>query len=106
MEKCEKCGREIEIGLFPFCRGNPADHGAFRQYSGEIKSYPFVTKHFNGKPIEVKSASHEKALMREFGVVKRDDVAWIEKTYEGWDPRTKRQVYREGSGMGLPGVWV
>lgn len=24
---CEKCGGELRVGMFPFCKGNPSDHG-------------------------------------------------------------------------------
>lgn len=102
---CEKCGREIEIGLYPFCKGNPLDHGAYRQTHGDSAQYPFVTKNFNGKPIEVRDPSHHRALMKEHGVVQRDDVGWVEKEYLGYNPKTKKQEYKEGSGMGLPGCW-
>jgi hypothetical protein len=27
MNVCAKCGHEIRIGDFPFCKGNPSDHG-------------------------------------------------------------------------------
>lgn len=100
-EVCEKCGETLEVGSWPFCPHTKREVGYIA-----VKSYPFVTKNFNGKPIEVTSASHEKALMQQFGVVKRDDVAWNEKTYEGYDHRTGKQVYKEGTGMGLPGVWI
>jgi hypothetical protein len=70
------------------------------------KTYPFVTRNFNGQPIEVTSRAHEKALMQQYGVTKRDDAAWIEKTYEGYDFRNRRQVFKEGNGVGLPGCWV
>lgn len=98
---CEKCGETLYVGSFPFCPHEKKEIGYLA-----VKSYPFVTKNFNGKPIEVQSASHERALCREFGVVKRDDVAWNEKEYLGYNPKTKKQEYREGSGMGLPGVWI
>jgi hypothetical protein len=26
MTICDKCGAELRIGSFPFCKGNPADH--------------------------------------------------------------------------------
>jgi len=103
--KCEKCGRELEVGMYPFCKGSPEQHGAFRQTHGDTKSYPKVVTHFNGKPILVTDAAHDRRLQKEYGVVLRDDVAFTEKTYEGYNGRTKRQEYREGSGMGLPGCW-
>ena len=104
-EKCEKCNREIEIGLYPFCKGNQADHGAFRQTHGDIKSYPKVVTHFNGKPILVTDAAHDRRLQKEYGVVLRDDVAYTEKEYLGYNRRKDTQEYKEGSGMGLPGCW-
>lgn len=106
MDKCEKCGTEIRIGMYPFCKGAASDHGSFRQTHGETVSYPFVTKNFNGKPIEVTSAAHERSLMKQYGVVKRDDVGFIEKEYLGFNYKTGKQEYKEGRGVGLPGCWV
>ena len=47
--------------------------------------FPYTTKNFNGEPIEVSSPSHLKALCEQFGVTHRDDAAWIEKEYLGYD---------------------
>lgn len=69
-------------------------------------AFPFVTKNFNGQPITVESESHLQRLCKEFNVVHRPDVAFIEKDYLGWNPFKKRQEYREGSGRGLPGQWI
>ena len=96
---CEKCGQPVEVGEWPFC---PHGFGA----NWTEKTYPFVTQHFNGQPVEVTSRAHEKALMQQYGVTKRDDVAWNEKEYLGYNYRTKRQEYKEASGMGMPGCWV
>lgn len=103
---CDRCGLEYGIGAYPFCRGSAADHGSFRQTHGDQKSYPFVTKNFNGKPIEVTSAAHERSLMKQYGVVKRDDVGFIEKEYLGYNYKTGKQEYKEGRGVGLPGCWI
>jgi hypothetical protein len=94
--RCAECGEE----------GHPWwDHETgYKQYSGET-SYPYVTTHITGKPIEVTGPGHERELCRIHGVRKRDDAAWVEKRYLGVDPRTGKQRYSEGSGMGLPGVW-
>ena len=99
-ETCEKCGATLRVGSWPFC-----PHSQNPSFLAS-KIYPFTTKNFNGKPIEVRDASHERALCQEYGVVKRDDVAWTEKSYAGYDWRTKKQVYKEGNGVGLPGCWV
>jgi hypothetical protein len=97
---CDKCGKELHIGDWAFCP-HPGGVSLVTE-----KCYPFVTKNFNGQPIEVTSRAHEKALCQEYGVVKRDDVAWNEKSYEGYDPRTNKQVYKEANGVGMPGCWV
>jgi hypothetical protein len=33
VDLCEKCQRPWETGMFPFCKGNPADHGAHLKHS-------------------------------------------------------------------------
>lgn len=97
---CEKCGAELSIGSWPFCP-HPKDTNLWTE-----KTYPFTTKAFNGKPVEVTSRAHEKALMQQYGVRKRDDAAWVEQQYEGYNYRTKRHEYKEANGVGLPGCWV
>lgn len=70
--------------------------------------FPYVTTnlHPDGKPVEVKSASHLERLCKEFGVVHRPDVGWLTKEDMGLDFRTGKRVYKESSGVGLPGCWV
>lgn len=34
-EKCDKCGGKIFLGSFPFCNGQPSDHGSQTQRSGD-----------------------------------------------------------------------
>lgn len=71
-------------------------------------AFPYVTKniHPDGKAIEVRSPGHLKELCKTFNVTPRDDAAFIEKEWLGYDMRTKKHVYREGAGVGLPGCWV
>lgn len=102
--KCEKCGTEVLVGMWPFCRGEASAHGKPSLYTE--KTYPFVTKNFDGTPIEVTSKAHEKALMQKHGVTKRDDCGFLTKEYVGYDGKTGKQVYKEASGVGLPGCWV
>lgn len=68
--------------------------------------YPYVTRNLDptGKPVEVRSASHLDSLCKQFNVVHRPDVAFIEKQHLGCD-RTGKPIYKEGSGAGLPGCW-
>ena len=78
-------------------------------------AFPFVSKNFNGEPIEVKSESHLQSLCKQFGVTHRPDAAWVDKElqYERGHVKMRRDsrgelqpVYSEGSGRGLPGGWV
>lgn len=100
MNKCEKCGHELQIGDYPFC-----PHGNnFKQYSGSL-SFPYTTSHITGKPIEVRSESHLKELCQTHGVTHRPDAAWVEKRIIGTG-RDGKPIYKEGNGVGLPGCWV
>ena len=96
---CELCGKEVEIGDWAFC-----PHEKDHHFCTE-KTFPFTTTAFNGKAIEVTSRAHEKALCQEYGVIKRDDAAWVEKELVGTNRRTGKPEYHEPSGMGLPGCW-
>lgn len=66
--ECNRCGTELEIGMFPFCRGNPADHGTiFRKTSG----FPFEARHItpDGKSMTIDSLQHLRKVEKEYGVV-------------------------------------
>lgn len=30
---CDKCGHDIQLGEFPFCKGDAADHGSVTRFS-------------------------------------------------------------------------
>jgi len=96
---CDSCGRELVVGEWPWC-----PHGFARGHIA-ANGFPFTTTHITGKPIEVTSEGHLKALCQAHVVTHRPDVAWLEKQHLGSD-RTGKPIYREGSGMGLPGVWI
>jgi hypothetical protein len=66
-------------------------------------TFPYVTTHLTGKPIEITSASHLRSLEKQHGVVNRPDAAWTEKRVV---VENGRKRYVEGSGMGLKGVWI
>lgn len=89
------------------CGKEPQKVWAVTRRTG-YSSYPYVTKNIlpDGSPITVTDASHERALMKQFNLRKRDDVAWIEAEHGGWDFAKKQHRYHEGSGRGLPGQWV
>lgn len=93
----------------PPCHCGAATEKVWRSRHGRAwGGYPYVTKNIrpDGQPVTVENPGHEAELCKQFGVEKRDDVGWVETEYLGYDPRTDRQVYREGSGRGLPGQWV
>lgn len=71
-------------------------------------AFPYVTKNLtpDGSPVEVKSERHLAELCKLYGKTHRPDSAWITKEYVGYDWRTGKQVYTEGSGRGLPGCWI
>lgn len=98
--KCDDCGNELQIGEWPFC-----PHGFTGRSARVASAFPYTTSNITGKPIEVSSESHLKALCAEHGVTHRPDVAWLEKRHLGSD-RQGRPVYKEGNGVGLPGCWV
>jgi putative FmdB family regulatory protein len=102
--------REQEEPLCPSCGSAATRIWKITKRSGYHR-YPFKTKNITGYEVEVTDESHENALiasMREQGreIVQRDDVAWIDEEYVGYDPRSGKQVYRQGSGRGLPGQWI
>lgn len=63
---CDKCGRILEIGDFPFCKGDQTDHGpVYAKGSG----FPFETSHINGRPMQIESLHHLRQVERQYGVV-------------------------------------
>ena len=69
METCPKCGIEYGIGQFPFCRGNPNDHGVSSFTKNSL--FPFESRHVtpDGKPLIIESLHHLRAVERSHGVV-------------------------------------
>lgn len=69
-------------------------------------TYPYVTTHLNGQPIEVTSAAHLQQLCKQHGKTLRDDAGYIEQDMhiEKYIDRNGnlavRPVYRSGSGDG------
>lgn len=67
MLKCDKCGTELEIGMYPFCKGNVSDHGVTHSKS---TVFPFMAPHVapDGKPMVIESITHLRRVEREYGV--------------------------------------
>lgn len=64
---CDKCGHDIQIGDFPFCKGNPADHGSVYSKSSV---FPFEARHVSpdGKPMIIESMHHLRQVEKQYGV--------------------------------------
>lgn len=99
-EVCEKCGETLTVGAWPFC----PHPGNVSLVSSKI--YPYTTRHISGQPMEITSAAHERAVFAAHGIRQRDDAAFLNKEYLGYNWKTKQQEYKEGNGVGMPGCWV
>lgn len=69
-------------------------------------NWPFTTKHLTGKEETFADQAALNQRLKELGMVRRDDAAWLEQEYQGYDWVTGKQKYKEGSGLGMPGCWV
>lgn len=63
---CPKCGTQLIVGCFPFCRGNPEDHG---YVYGKTSIFPYTVNHVDGKPMVIQDLAHLRRVERDFGVV-------------------------------------
>ena len=93
-----------------------------RDYHAEARrhtpgaSFPFITKNINGTPIEVRDQGHLNSLLKEHGLVQRDDAAFVEPVEEKfewgkYDHRTGEWVGRgmrrkEGNGASQRSRWI
>jgi len=78
--KCEKCGGEYGIGGFPFCKGNPDDHGEMHGFDDAFEPYVDVqlldrkdprcnaVNERGSKGIMINSRSERRHLMKELGL--------------------------------------
>lgn len=112
-EPCSQYDKTFEVHMTPIaphCR--VCDSAMERDYTTEhsrhvpASGYPYITKNISGEPIEVTSLGHERELCKQYGVEKRDDQAWLSKEHVGQDWKTGKPIYREESGLGMPGCWV
>lgn len=65
---CDRCGHELQIGDYPFCKGRPSDHGTV--YS-KTAAFPFDAPHItpDGRPIRIESMHHLRQIEKQYGVV-------------------------------------
>jgi hypothetical protein len=58
---CERCGKHLEVGDFPFCRGTPADHVTSRR-----QLFKKVSVEIDGVTHEISSIQDANRLEREY----------------------------------------
>jgi predicted nucleic acid-binding Zn ribbon protein len=112
--KCPGCGNaRLDVYVHGFSDRPRCNCGQEmeKQWSSSITDtgssiYPYTTSHITGSPIEIKSPSHLRSLERTHGVRLRDDAAFLTQEYVGYDIRSKKQLYKESSGVGMKGCWV
>ena len=78
--KCEKCGGTFGGGMYPFCKGNPSDHGVMGGHNDPIEPYvdtqllspkdPRCTgvNELGHRGVPITSRGDRKVLMRELGL--------------------------------------
>lgn len=57
---CQECGAYLETGMYPFCRGNPANHGQRRYHTMQ----PYEVE-INGRKVVIDSVQTADRLERE-----------------------------------------
>lgn len=67
MEICERCGADLQVGMFPFCKGSQSDHGTSLMRSGN-GVFPFETTHVNGAPMRIESMQQLRKVEQTYGV--------------------------------------
>lgn len=79
-EKCDKCGSEYGIGDFPFCKGDPKDHGQMHGFDEGFTPYVDIqlldkkdprctsTNEFGMRGVPINSRSERRQLMKELGL--------------------------------------
>lgn len=65
---CDRCGREVLHGQYPFC---PHDHTRQSAMAGKSAVFPFTTSHItaDGHPVTVTDIVHLRKLEKDYGVV-------------------------------------
>jgi hypothetical protein len=65
---CDRCGAELFIGAFPFCKGDPADHvPTSTAVIGDEMDY--IDHNLGREPVHIRSRAQRAQLMRERGLV-------------------------------------
>lgn len=96
--RCERCHQVLEIGMYPYCKGDPKDHGTV--FVGKSSVFPFECPHVNGKPMVIESMHHLRQVEKQYGVVfssfSKSNVRDLDPIrdlprYRGDDPDTRHR---------------
>jgi len=110
--KCEKCGGVFGKGSFPFCKGNPEDHGPMHGFDDSFTPYVDIQLLPKNDPrctsvnelgirgVPIGSRSERRAIMREqglqYGTQKFDEKRG--KVLYGGAATSERMKGRQGTG--------
>jgi len=107
--RCDRCGADYAIGDYPFCKGNPADHGPMRQAIETNEAFigGMTIENLGDKPVTVYSREEFKQAMAHANVEQKIKWAGPHDKYlinwaAGIDAQTlenaKALVARQGRG--------
>jgi len=66
-DACNRCGRVLVIGDFPFCKGSPDDHVGNTPF---VATLDYIDPHISPKgPVHITSHAQRRRLMRENGLI-------------------------------------
>lgn len=86
---CERCGAILEIGAFPFCKGDPSAHAkGFTRVNGDEIPGGFIDENMGHEPVRYDSWSERRRLMKERGLV--DATRHVGSQGSDKNPHTQR----------------
>jgi hypothetical protein len=87
---CSKCGHELRVGDFPFCKGG---HGPYNVnvIDDQIEGGPRFFENFGAEPVWIGSKSEWRAAVDRYQVVNVDkhDRAYYQRKFREHDERIR-----------------
>ena len=74
---CEQCGRDVQIGMWPFC---PHPHGTGVVHGDEID---YIDHNLGQEPVRIRSKAERKRLMAERGLEEANYYVEPPANFEG-----------------------
>lgn len=63
-EVCDKCGKEISVGDWPWCKGAQSDHTPIKSFSYDAWE-PYFDEHITARGAQLDTRGDRQRLMRE-----------------------------------------